>query len=654
MKITIGFIYSFSTQVEMAREVINEFDEKPELVFGYGILDDAIPVARQMVANGAESIIAMGGTAKILEEQVSVPVIPIHVGILDIIKAVEIARNFSSQLAITSEIPVKGIDLIESLYQVSVKQIIFTDKNDFLYGLTKAVHDGCRVIIGKSKLAVELAEQYGAKGVLVTYDQDILRKALSEALRLAVLRRREKEQYILLETIFDNLSEGIIVIDKNAVITRFNLAASQILKSLPQEMIGSQVSEHFPELEMTAILNGRKTIENELIVIADQQILVDNAPIILDGKIIGVVSTFRRASEIQKMDSKIRKALRKGGFRTQYTINHLVSNSQKVKDIIEAARKYAQVDLTILLIGETGTGKEVLAQSIHNLSPRRKGPYVAINCSVLPENLLESELFGYEEGAFTGARKGGKPGLFELAQNGTILLDEINTIPLNLQAKLLRVLQEREVMRIGGARIIPIDVKIIAAANQNIFQDLQEQLFRPDLYYRLNQLCITLPRLQDRQEDIPELAQVIFKEMQQKFGKKPFLLPETCLQRFTELSWPGNIREMQNLLGRLALLCESRDDVLKFINKIIAEEERYYHGFEDDPRKSFAVESENMPDNIFAGKLTLKELERNVIQKTLEVCDHNISNTARALGVSRTTLYRKMKNLRISAKKSKL
>ena len=650
MKIIIGFIYSFSTQVEMAKAVINELDEKPELRFGYGILDDAVPVARQMVANGAESIVAIGGTAKILEKQVSVPVIPIRVGILDIIKAVEIARNFSSQLAITTEIPVKGIDLIESLYKVSVKQIIFTDKNDFLYGLTKAVHDGCQVIIGKSKLAVELAEQYGAKGVLVTYDQDILRAALDEALRLAILRRREKEQYILLETIFDNLSEGIIVIDKNAVITRFNLAASQILKCLPQEVIGSDVSKYFPELGMTEILNGRNIIENELLVIGDSQILVDNAPIIFDGKIIGVVSTFRRASEIQKMDSKIRKALRKGGFRTQYTIDHLVSNSRKVKDIIEEARKYAQVDLTILLIGETGTGKEVLAQSIHNLSPRRKGPYVAINCSVLPENLLESELFGYEEGAFTGARKGGKPGLFELAQNGTILLDEINTIPLNLQSKLLRVLQEREVMRIGGAQIIPIDVKIIAAANQNIFRDLREQRFRPDLYYRLNQLCINLPRLHDRQEDIPELAQVIFREMRQKFGKKPFPLPDSCLERFAELPWPGNVREMQNLLGRLALLCDSTKDVLKLIDKIIAEEKRYGYAVEPASREPAARETENPPDSCFPAPPSLREAEEDAIRQALQACGHNISNAAKLLGISRTTLYRKMNDLRTGSK----
>ncbi|MCK5914775.1 MAG: PrpR N-terminal domain-containing protein, partial [Deltaproteobacteria bacterium] len=216
MKLNIGIIYSFSTQVEMAKIVIEEFPNKPKLFFGYGILDDAIPVAKMMVSEGAEAIIAMGGTAKVLEEHVSVPVIPIRVGILDIIKAVELARKFSPKIAITSEIPVKGIDLIEKLYQVTVKQIIFTDKKDFLYGLTKAIHDGCEVIIGKSKLAVELAEQYGANGVLVTYDTDILSEALHEAIRMAVLRRREKEQYILLETIFDNLSEGIVVIDKNA------------------------------------------------------------------------------------------------------------------------------------------------------------------------------------------------------------------------------------------------------------------------------------------------------------------------------------------------------------------------------------------------------------------------------------------------------
>ncbi|RLB66419.1 MAG: hypothetical protein DRH03_12240, partial [Deltaproteobacteria bacterium] len=236
MKINIGLIYSFSTQVEMAKIVVEEFQNKPKLFFGYGILDDAIPVAKKMVTDGAVAIIAMGGTAKVLEEHVSVPVIPIRVGILDIIKAVEIAKNFSHKIAITTEIPVKGIDLIEKLYNVTVKQIIFTDKNDFLYGLTKAVHDGCEVIIGKSKLAVELAEQYGAKGVLVTYDTDILSEAINEAIRMAVLRRREREQYILLETIFDTLSEGIIVVDRNATITRFNLAASHILRRLPKEM----------------------------------------------------------------------------------------------------------------------------------------------------------------------------------------------------------------------------------------------------------------------------------------------------------------------------------------------------------------------------------------------------------------------------------
>jgi transcriptional regulator with PAS, ATPase and Fis domain len=256
MKIIIGIIYSFSTQVEMAKTVVEKFTNQPELLFAYGILDDAIPVARKMVADGAEAIIAMGGTAKVLEEHISVPVIPIRVGILDIIKAVEIARNFSPRIAITTEIPVKGIDLIEKLYNVTVKQIIFTDKNDFLYGLTKAVHDGCEVIIGKSKLAVELTEQYGAKGVLVTYDTEILSEAIREAQRIAILQRREKEQYILLGTIFDNLSEGIIVIDKNAIITRCNLAASHLLKCLSEEVIGSQVKDHFAALKMEEVFTA--------------------------------------------------------------------------------------------------------------------------------------------------------------------------------------------------------------------------------------------------------------------------------------------------------------------------------------------------------------------------------------------------------------
>ncbi|MCD6431075.1 MAG: sigma 54-interacting transcriptional regulator [Deltaproteobacteria bacterium] len=638
MKIIIGLIYSFSTQVEMAKLVTAKFQNRPELLFDYGILDDAIPVAKKMVAEGAETIIAMGGTAKVLEEHVSVPVIPIRVGILDIIKAVELARKFSPKIAITSEIPVKGIDLIEKLYEVTVKQIIFTDKNDFLYGLTKAVQDGCEVIIGKSKLAVELAEQYGAKGVLVTYDLDILGEAMHEAIRMAVLRRREKEQYILLETIFDNLSEGIIVIDKNASITRFNLAASNILKCQPKEMIGSRISEQFAALKMEDVLQNQIPINNELVTIGDLQILIDYTPIILGKKIIGVVSTFRQASEIQKMDSKIRKALREKGFKAQYAIDHFVANSPRMKDIIKEARQYAQVDLTTLLIGETGTGKEVLAQSIHNLSPRRRGPFVAINCSVLPDNLLESELFGYDEGAFTGARKGGKPGLFELAQHGTILLDEINTIPLKLQAKLLRVLQEREVMRVGGAHIIPVDVKIIAAANQDIFHDLEEKRFRLDLYYRLNQLCINLPRLQDRKEDIPELAQVIFADLRKKFSKKPFSLPSACIKRLHEIPWQGNVRELQNFMGRLALLCENEKDIVENIDKIISENQLYYH-FKQTTAPDPSTNNDNHKKNL------LEEHEKSIIQSTLEECNHNISKTARRLGVSRTTIYRKINKL---------
>ncbi len=638
MKINIGLIYSFSTQVEMAKIVVEEFQNKPKLFFGYGILDDAIPVAKKMVTDGAVAIIAMGGTAKVLEEHVSVPVIPIRVGILDIIKAVEIAKNFSHKIAITTEIPVKGIDLIEKLYNVTVKQIIFTDKNDFLYGLTKAVHDGCEVIIGKSKLAVELAEQYGAKGVLVTYDTDILSEAINEAIRMAVLRRREREQYILLETIFDTLSEGIIVVDRNATITRFNLAASHILRRLPKEMIGSRINDHFAALKMEAVLQDKVIFNNELVTIGDLQILVKNTPIVLDEKIIGVVSTFRQTSEIQKMDSKIRKALRKKGFKAQYTISHFAAKSPRMKDIIREARQYAQVDLTILLIGETGTGKEVLAQSIHNLSSRRRGPFVAINCSVLPDNLLESELFGYEEGAFTGARKGGKPGLFELAQHGTILLDEINTIPLNLQAKLLRVLQEREVMRVGGAQIIPVDVKIIAAANQDIFRDLEGKRFRPDLYYRLNQLCITLPRLQDRKEDIPELAQVIFNDLCRKFSKKLFPLPSSCIRRLQTVPWHGNVRELQNFLGRLALLCESEDEVTKNINKIFGKKQ-HYHPIDQASTLNKTTKSDKYEERSLVGQ------EKLIILQTLKECNNNISEASRQLGISRTTLYRKMNKL---------
>ncbi|MGI6424651.1 MAG: sigma-54 interaction domain-containing protein [Tepidanaerobacteraceae bacterium] len=250
----------------------------------------------------------------------------------------------------------------------------------------------------------------------------------------------------------------------------------------------------------------------------------------------------------------MRRELYLKGHVAQHTFEDIITCSSIMEKAISEARQFAQAEAAVVITGETGTGKELFAQSIHNTSQRKGGHFVAVNCAAVPENLLESELFGYEEGAFTGARRGGKKGLFELAHDGTIFLDEIGELPLKLQARLLRVLQEKAVIRVGGDRVIPINVRIIAATHRNLEASVKNGTFRQDLYYRLNVLRLSLPPLRERKDDIPLLIDRLLEKICNKTAKKPPLLSDAVLKIFCSYHWPGNVRELQNILERLVVL----------------------------------------------------------------------------------------------------
>ena len=631
MKIKLGFIGSFPIQTKIVKEVATLFEDEIELFIDYGILEDAIPKAKRFVSKGAEVIVALGGTAKMLEKEIDIPVISIKIGILDLIKAIENAKKFGNNIGLTTEVPINGLEIIEKLYDIKIKQIIFSNKNDFIYGITSAINEGTEVIIGKSNITLETAAEYKIKGVLVTFSRESLTETIEEAIKTAKMRRKEKEQYLRLQTIFNSLTEGIIAIDREGRITDFNHAAETIFKVKSHEVFGKKSSNKFPKLKLTEILEGKSDSKNEIINIGHTQILFSALPVIMGKNIVGAVATLRKASEIQKMDSKIRKKMVSRGFAAHYTIDHFSTKSSVMKKVIDTAKKYAPTDFNILLIGESGTGKEVLAQSIHQLSKRKKAPFVAINCSVVPENLLESELFGYEEGAFTGAKKGGKLGLFEIAHGGTIFLDEIGSMPAKLQAKLLRVLQEKEVMRLGGERIVPVDVRVIAATNQDIAEAVKDGRFRKDLYYRLNVLTINLPTLRERKEDIPEIIEVIMHEQCKKFNKKPFNLSKSSIKKLVDFPWDGNVRELENIISRMVLLCENNKEVDSFIEEEWKKVSLFPNQI-DNKERSFT-------------HLSIKDLEIERLITTLKECGFNISKAASRLGISRSTLYRKMKSL---------
>ncbi|NLJ60926.1 MAG: sigma 54-interacting transcriptional regulator, partial [Firmicutes bacterium] len=321
------------------------------------------------------------------------------------------------------------------------------------------------------------------------------------------------------------------------------------------------------------------------------------------------------------------------GAQARFTFSDLIGEDSTFLERIDMSRRVARSDSTVLLVGESGTGKELFAQSIHNASPRRDGPFVAVNSAALPRDLVESELFGYEEGAFTGARRGGRPGKFELASGGTLFLDEIGDIPLETQSSLLRVLQDKQVVRIGGHTPIPVQIRVIAATNKDILRLVEEGHFRLDLYYRLSVVNVAIPPLRDRGEDVLILAKHFLQRFAGQRGVDSIEMTPEVETALMEYSWPGNVRELENVIEQANHLLEGSTLELRHLPSRIS-----------GPSEQKAVGS-LFPVNMYSpdGHIRrLEEVERNAILNALALSEGNVSSAAKRLGVGRTTLYRKL------------
>ncbi|HEX3016130.1 MAG TPA: sigma 54-interacting transcriptional regulator, partial [Desulfobacteria bacterium] len=318
---------------------------------------------------------------------------------------------------------------------------------------------------------------------------------------------------------------------------------------------------------------------------------------------------------------------------SHYTFADIIGRSQRLQNAKRLAELASRTDSTVLLQGETGTGKEMFAQSIHHASNRGEGPFVAVNCGSLPKTLIESELFGYEEGSFTGAKRGGRQGKFELANGGTIFLDEIGDMPLDIQASLLRVLEERQVVRVGGQHPVKVDIRVIAATNKNLTEEAARGNFRPDLFYRLNVLSIDIPSLHDREDDIMELANYFMRIISNRHGKVVNQIAYGVKMLFHDYGWPGNVRELENIIERAISFCEGTTITLDEIPEYLKQKQQL------------------AGNNYDASDLNLRQLEEQAISEALSKFDYNISKVAQALGIGRNTLYRKMKEYGINGQK---
>ncbi|WP_432662419.1 sigma 54-interacting transcriptional regulator [Wukongibacter baidiensis] len=363
-----------------------------------------------------------------------------------------------------------------------------------------------------------------------------------------------------LESEFDSLlnilDDGIIAVDANGLIHGFNKRAEKIIGLKKGEVIGKNVKTIVSQIPFDSVIGTSKSIKAMLVKIKGKNISTTIVPVITLKKVTGALAIINEFTEEEKYHHKLRGQLLGKGHKAKYKFEDIIGQSPAIEELKGIAKRMAKSDSSVLICGESGTGKELFAQAIHNTSKRKNYQFVAVNCAALPESLLESELFGYEEGAFTGARKGGKIGLFELAHNGTLFLDEIGEMALNLQARLLRVIQEREVMRIGGDSVINIDIRIIAATNKNLKELVDKGEFRRDLYYRLNVLPLNTIPLRERREDIMLLVDNIQKEVEAEFE-----LSEESIEAFKNYSWEGNVRELNNYIEYLAHLGKRRIEI---------------------------------------------------------------------------------------------
>lgn len=351
------------------------------------------------------------------------------------------------------------------------------------------------------------------------------------------------------EILISILDEGIIAINEKDHIFAYNSKVEEILGVKKNLVLGKCVKDVLPFIPFEECRKNLYEIKSRLIKVMDTDISLTVTPVIRGGKYIGAFALLRRFTDEEYKQHKLRIQLLNKGHKAKYVFSDIIGSSQSMKRAVDISKKMATTNGSILITGESGTGKELFAHAIHNHSPRRDFPFVAINCAAIPDNLLESELFGYDEGAFTGAKKGGKLGLFEFAHKGTLFLDEIEGMSANLQVKLLRVIQEKEVLRVGGNKIISVDVRIIAATNENLVTLVENGSFRKDLYYRLNTLPIQLPPLRDRGDDIILLFNKIISELGGKF-----VLSKEAEKAFMQHNWNGNVRELRNYVEYLTYM----------------------------------------------------------------------------------------------------
>lgn len=625
----IGIIVNSESIRAIAIKVSGKSRNSIEVVSVHSF-EESVQQAKEMEGAGFRVLISRGGhSARIREAGLRIPVIDIPFMGNNIAALLIKAKNTYGEFGVVGhELLINTAKELEEAIGPGIRYFQVHKWKDYESMMESARAMGLRAIVGGYD-ATGFAQKAGLESFCIETREFEIRTALQEAEKILAILDQEKRWNELFRTILDSIREGIVSTAADGTVTHLNRIAKKLLGVDGRLLLGQPVGIAWLREKIEGTLRfGNRSCDDLLEM--DNKYTSSVLPIKVEDKINGAVVVLQEVEYVQQMEQQIRRKLAQKGLVARTTFEQILGKSAILQANIKIAKQYSLVDSTILIYGESGTGKEMFAQSIHNFSLRREEAFVAINCATIPSNLLESELFGYVDGAFTGAKKGGKVGLFELAHNGTIFLDEIAEIALDLQPRLLRVLEERQIWRVGDDKVIPVNIRIIAATNKDLGKMVKDGLFREDLYYRLDVLSLNLPPLRERQEDIVTMIEYFADYFSHAHNKNDISIAPDGMEVLVNYGWPGNVRELKNVLERLVITAPGpsigRLEVLNILGRVPAAAE---------PARPKAG-----LDNSLASR------ERELISQVLVETGGNKTDAAKKLGISRATLHRKLREFR--------
>lgn len=614
-----------------------------ELIFRFVPISLLNKTAIQMErAEQVNAIIESDGYADQIQEYVTVPVLTQRISSANIIEAVYKASKYGPNILYV-EISAQSkqfkntmnIETIAEICHCHVEKMTVNDTEDF--NAREETLKSYDSVVSYNEYILEAARRMNKKTVQILPDRQSLTTTIENALRLVKLQEYESRRIGFSRSMINAIPEGAFTLNESDKINIINSAAEKILGCSSYDILGltmKELCEKYPWLEPLLSI----TEEPNIVKLRGYNIIANRSYLCNDkDKVIGKFYYLQETQYVKEQALLMRKKTRESGFVATKSFADIIGKSPIIQRTINTAKSYALTSSNILILGESGTGKDIFAQSIHNHSEYSNGPFVAINCASLPENLLEAELFGYEEGAFTGASKGGKLGLFEIASGGTLFLDEIGEMPLALQSKFLRALENKSIRRIGGQKNISINVRIICATNRNLAEEVEKGNFRSDLYYRLDVLQFRIPPLRDRKEDVPLLASQFLEQFGKKNSHYCRFSTEAC-KVLQDYDWPGNIRELSNVIERVVALSE---------NDSIIDAKRVTEAIDTGQSKNIvSVDAQNssVDENVLQVPIgTMKEMKNDIINQLLKQYKGDKKKVAYILDISSSTMWRHSK-----------